>query len=82
MVEQVVVGIDVSKAKLDVALLPGGEQFTVSTGCVPKGSDSRPKCRRAPGAEPGSAAARCWGRWRRSPGFRMPAIIKWTDGSH
>ena len=29
MVEQVV-GIDVSKAKLDVALLPGGEQFTVS----------------------------------------------------
>ena len=30
MVEQVVVGIDVSKAKLDVALLPGGEQFTVS----------------------------------------------------
>ena len=31
MVEQVVVGIDVSKAKLDVALLPGGEQFTVSS---------------------------------------------------
>ena len=30
MVEQVVVGIDVSKAKLDVALLPDGEQFTVS----------------------------------------------------
>ncbi len=30
MVEQMVVGIDVSKAKLDVALLPGGEQFTVS----------------------------------------------------
>src|ERR1700731_2656977 len=30
MVEQVVVGIDVSKAKLDVALLPGGEQFRVS----------------------------------------------------
>jgi transposase len=30
MVEQVVVGIDVSKAKLDVAILPGGEQFTVS----------------------------------------------------
>ena len=30
MAEQVVVGIDVSKAKLDVALLPGGEQFTVS----------------------------------------------------
>ncbi len=30
MVEQVVVGIDVSKAKLDVAPLPGGEQFTVS----------------------------------------------------
>ena len=30
MVEQVVVGIDVSKAKLDVALLPNGEQFTVS----------------------------------------------------
>src|SRR5262245_51417015 len=30
MVEQVVVGIDVSKAKLDIALLPGGEQFTVS----------------------------------------------------
>jgi hypothetical protein len=30
MVEQVVVGIDVSKAKLDVALLPSGEQFTVS----------------------------------------------------
>ena len=30
MVEQVVVGIDVSKAKLDVALLPGGEQLTVS----------------------------------------------------
>ncbi|MGO9059641.1 MAG: hypothetical protein ACLQU2_20015 [Candidatus Binataceae bacterium] len=31
MVEQVVVGIDVSKAKLDVALLPGGEQFLRST---------------------------------------------------
>jgi transposase len=30
MVEQVVVGIDVSKAKLDVAILPSGEQFTVS----------------------------------------------------
>jgi transposase len=30
MVEQMVVGIDVSKAKLDVAILPGGEQFTVS----------------------------------------------------
>jgi transposase len=30
MVEQVVVGIDVSKAKLDVAIVPGGEQFTVS----------------------------------------------------
>jgi transposase len=30
MVEQLVVGIDVSKAKLDVAVLPGGEQFTVS----------------------------------------------------
>ena len=30
MAEQVVVGIDVSKAKLDVALLPSGEQFTVS----------------------------------------------------
>ena len=30
MVEQVVVGIDVSKARLDVAILPGGEQFTVS----------------------------------------------------
>ena len=30
MVEQVVVGIDVSKAKLDVAILPGGEQFTTS----------------------------------------------------
>jgi transposase len=30
MVEQVVVGIDISKAKLDVAILPGGEQFTVS----------------------------------------------------
>ena len=30
MVEQVVVGIDVSKAKLDVAIWPGGEQFTVS----------------------------------------------------
>jgi transposase len=30
MVEQVVVGIDVSKAKLDVAVLPAGEQFIVS----------------------------------------------------
>jgi transposase len=30
MVEQVVVGIDVSKAKLDIAILPDGEQFTVS----------------------------------------------------
>jgi transposase len=30
MVEQVVVGIDVSKAKLDVAVVPSGEQFTVS----------------------------------------------------
>ena len=30
MVEQVVVGIDVSKAKLDVAILPRCEQFTVS----------------------------------------------------
>ena len=30
MVEQVVVGIDVSKVKLDVAILPSGEQFTVS----------------------------------------------------
>jgi transposase len=30
MVEQVVVGIDVSKAKLEVAILPNGEQFTVS----------------------------------------------------
>ena len=30
MAEQVVVGIDVSKAKLDVAILPGGEVFTVS----------------------------------------------------
>jgi transposase len=30
MAEQVMVGIDVSKAKLDVALLPSGEQFTVS----------------------------------------------------
>ena len=30
MVEQAVVGIDVSKAKLDVAIWPGGEQFTVS----------------------------------------------------
>jgi hypothetical protein len=30
MVERVVVGIDVRKAKLDVAILPGGEQFTVS----------------------------------------------------
>ena len=30
MVEQVVIGIDVSKAKLDVAILPSGEQFTVS----------------------------------------------------
>lgn len=30
MAEQVVVGIDVSKAKLDVAILPDGEQFTVS----------------------------------------------------
>jgi transposase len=30
MAEQVVVGIDVSKAKLDVAILPSGEQFTVS----------------------------------------------------
>ena len=30
MEEQLVVGIDVSKAKLDVAILPGGEQFTVS----------------------------------------------------
>jgi len=30
MVERVVVGIDVSKAKLDVAILPSGEQFTVS----------------------------------------------------
>jgi len=30
MAEQVVVGIDVSKAKLDVALLPSGELFTVS----------------------------------------------------
>ena len=28
--EQVVVGIDVSKAKLDVAILPSGEQFTLS----------------------------------------------------
>jgi transposase len=27
---QVVVGIDVSKAKLDIAVLPGGEQFTVT----------------------------------------------------
>jgi transposase len=30
MAEQVVVGIDVSKAKLDAAILPSGEQFTVS----------------------------------------------------
>jgi transposase len=30
MMEQVVVGIDVSKAKLDVAILPNGEEFTVS----------------------------------------------------
>jgi transposase len=30
MAEQVVVGIDVSKAKLDLAILPSGEQFTVS----------------------------------------------------
>lgn len=30
MAEQVVVGIDVSKAKLDIAVLPGGEQFTVT----------------------------------------------------
>jgi transposase len=30
MEEQVVVGIDVSKAKLDIAILPGGEQFTVA----------------------------------------------------
>jgi transposase len=29
MAEPVVVGIDVSKAKLDLAVLPGGEQFTV-----------------------------------------------------
>ena len=29
MAEQVVVGIDVSKAKLEVAVLPSGEQFTV-----------------------------------------------------
>jgi transposase len=30
MAEQLVVGIDVSKAKLDVAISPSGEQFTVS----------------------------------------------------
>ena len=30
MAEQVVVGIDVSKAKLDIAILPSDEQFTVS----------------------------------------------------
>ena len=30
MAEQVVVGIDVSKAKLDIAILPSGDQFTVS----------------------------------------------------
>src|SRR5438094_612361 len=30
MVEQVVVGIDVSKAKFDIAILPSGEQYTVS----------------------------------------------------
>jgi transposase len=30
MAEQVVVGIDVSKAKLDIAVLPSGEQLTVS----------------------------------------------------
>lgn len=30
MAEQVVVGIDVSKAKLDIAVLPAGGQFTVS----------------------------------------------------
>ena len=30
MVEREVVGIDVSKAKLDVAVVPSGEQFTVS----------------------------------------------------
>jgi transposase len=30
MAEQVVIGIDVSKAKLDIAVLPTGEQFTVS----------------------------------------------------
>ncbi len=30
MAEEVVVGIDVSKAKLDVAILPSGEQYTVS----------------------------------------------------
>jgi transposase len=30
MMEQVVIGIDVSKGKLDVAILPSGEQFTIS----------------------------------------------------
>lgn len=30
MMDQVVVGIDVSKDKLDVCLLPGGELFVVS----------------------------------------------------
>jgi transposase len=30
MAEQVVVGIDVSKAKLDIAVLPSGERFTVT----------------------------------------------------
>jgi transposase len=30
MAEQVVIGVDVSKARLDVAVLPTGEQFTVS----------------------------------------------------
>ncbi len=38
MAEQLVVGVDVSKARLDVAISPSGEQFTVSNDRLGVGS--------------------------------------------